>query len=206
MSALFPIFLKLQRRTVLVVGAGKIGESKIHGLLENGAQVRVVSMEATHTVQEWARTGLIELQLRAFLAKDLEDVFLVVVATASAELNREIFERAAMKNILCNVVDVPHLCDFYYPAVVRRGNLQIAVSTAGQSPVLAQRIRQQLEKQYGPAYAEWVAELGRTRQEILKSNLPSEDKGELLRSLASYEAFEAAVKRNSETQEKGEAV
>jgi len=90
-------------------------------------------------------------------------------------------------------VDVPDLCDFFYPAVVRRGDLQIAVSTAGQSPSLAQKIRQQLERQFGPAYAAWVAELGETRKLILASDLDKERKLDLLHSLASREALEAAL-------------
>jgi precorrin-2 dehydrogenase/sirohydrochlorin ferrochelatase len=91
------------------------------------------------------------------------------------------------------VVDVPEYCDFYYPAVVRRGDFQIAVSTGGQSPSLAQKIRQQLERQFGPGYAQWVAELGATRKVVLASNLDPQRKRELLHSLASREAVEAAV-------------
>jgi precorrin-2 dehydrogenase/sirohydrochlorin ferrochelatase len=95
--------------------------------------------------------------------------------------------------VLCNVVDVPEYCDFYYPAVVRRGELQIAISTAGQSPALAQKIRQQLERQFGAGYAAWVERLGETRRLILASGLDQETKWELLHSLASREAFEAAL-------------
>jgi precorrin-2 dehydrogenase/sirohydrochlorin ferrochelatase len=91
------------------------------------------------------------------------------------------------------VVDVPEYCDFFYPAVVRRGDLQIAISTTGQSPSLAQKIRQQMERQFGPGYAEWVEQLGATRRLILASELDKETKSELLHSLASREAFEAAL-------------
>ncbi len=104
------------------------------------------------------------LKLRAFSADDLDGAFLAVVATNSRTLNERVYHEAQRRGVLCNVVDVPDLCDFFYPAVVRRGDLQIAVSTAGQSPSLAQKIRQQLEKQFGPGYAAWVAELGETRQ------------------------------------------
>ncbi|MGA9979237.1 MAG: bifunctional precorrin-2 dehydrogenase/sirohydrochlorin ferrochelatase, partial [Candidatus Sulfotelmatobacter sp.] len=93
----------------------------------------------------------------------------------------------------CNVVDVPEFCDFFYPAVVRRGDLQIAISTSGQSPSLAQKLRQQLEQQFGPRYAPWVAELGETRRMVQASNLAAERKRELLHSLASREALEAAL-------------
>jgi precorrin-2 dehydrogenase/sirohydrochlorin ferrochelatase len=195
---LFPMFLKLKGRRVLVVGAGKVGEPKIAGLLDTGALIRVVSLEASAVVLNWAQEGRIELELRAFSADDLEGAFLAVVATSSRSLNERVYQEAQRREVLCNVVDVPDLCDFFYPAVVRRGDLQIAVSTAGQSPSLAQKIRQQLDKQFGPAYAEWVAELGETRKIILASDLDKERKLELLHSLASREAVEAALDEISE--------
>lgn len=193
MTNLFPMFMKLNDRSCLVVGAGNIGEQKIAGLLETGARIRVVAIEATPTVREWAREGRIELELRPYRSSDLEGVFLAVVATSSRTLNERIYGDAQARRVLCNVVDVPDLCDFFYPSVVRRGDLQIAVSTAGQSPSLAQKIRQQLEKQFGPAYAAWVAELGETRKLILSSDLERDQKLELLHSLASREAAEASI-------------
>lgn len=193
MKGLFPMFLKLESREVLIVGAGSVGEQKIGGLLDTGARIRVVAREASARVQQWARDGLISLKQRDFLTPDLDGVFLIVVATSSRKLNGLIFAEASRRRILCNVVDVPEQCDFYYPAVVRRGDLQIAVSTGGQSPSLAQKIRQQLEKQYGPGYGRWVAELGETRRLILGSSLAPESKRNLLQSLAGREAFEAAI-------------
>jgi precorrin-2 dehydrogenase/sirohydrochlorin ferrochelatase len=204
------MFLKLEGRQCLVVGAGKVGEPKISGLLETGARVRVVALAATAAVRDWARAGKIELELRAFSAEDLDGAFLAIVATNSRSLNERVYHEAQRRGVLCNVVDVPDLCDFFYPAVVRRGDLQIAVSTSGQSPSLAQKIRQQLEKQFGPGYAEWVAELGETRKLILASDLDKERKLDLLHSLASSEALEAALAETaSETAElaaKGEEV
>lgn len=206
MTNLFPMFLKLEGRQCLVVGAGKVGEPKIGGLLETGARIRVVALQASAAVREWARAGRIELELRAFSAEDLDGAFLAVVATNSRSLNERVYGEAQRRGVLCNVVDVPDLCDFFYSAVVRRGDLQIAVSTAGQSPSLAQRIRQQLEKQFGPAYGEWVAELGETRRQILASDLDKEKKLELLHSLASREALEAALAAAPELVAKGEGV
>jgi len=195
---LFPMFLKLSGRKVLVVGAGKVGEPKIAGLLETGARIRVVALEASPLVRDWAREGKIELELRAYAPTDLEGAFLAVVATSSRSLNERIYNEAQSRGVLCNVVDVPDLCDFFYPAVVRRGDLQIAISTSGQSPSLAQKIRQQLEKQFGPGYAAWVAELGETRRLILASELDKERKLELLHSLASRRAVEAALAQAGE--------
>ena len=118
-------------------------------------------------------------------------MFLVVAATSSSELHERIFEEAAQRGVLCNIVDVPPFCDFYYPAVVQRGALQIAISTAGQSPALAQRLRKQLEDQFGPEYEEWLTQLGESRDELHSSKLDPEERKRLLHEDASEEAFEA---------------
>jgi precorrin-2 dehydrogenase/sirohydrochlorin ferrochelatase len=201
---MFPTFLKLDSRQCLVVGAGRIGEPKIGGLLETGARIRVVALDASPAVREWARAGKIDLELRAFTPEDVDGAFLVIVATNSRTLNERVHHEAKRRGVLCNVVDVPDLCDFFYPAVVRRGDLQIAISTAGQSPSLAQQIRQQLDKQFGPGYTAWVAELGETRKLILASDLDKERKLDLLHSLASREAVEAALAETPELVAKGE--
>jgi precorrin-2 dehydrogenase/sirohydrochlorin ferrochelatase len=197
MSSLFPMFLKLAGQQVLVIGAGKVGEGKIAGILDTGARIRVVAREATDAVQSWARAGQLELELRSFSARDLDGAFIAIVATASRDLVEFVYREAQLRGVLCNVVDVPEFCDFFYPAVVRRGDLQIAISTSGQSPSLAQKLRQQLEQQFGPGYASWVAELGETRRLVQASDLAPERKSELLHSLASREALEAALAETS---------
>jgi len=191
------MFVKLEGKRCLVVGAGKVGEPKIGGLIETGARVHVFALEASESVHRWANAGEITLEMRAFASPDLNETFLAVVATASRALNESIYREAQRRGILCNVVDVPEHCDFYYPAVVRRGDLQIAISTSGQSPSLAQKLRQQLERQFGPGYARWVAELGETRKLLLASHLDPKRKSELLHSLASREALKAALAEES---------
>ena len=198
MTNLFPMFMKLAGKRCLVVGAGKVGEPKIGGLIDTGASIRVVAIEASDTVRQWADAGKIELELRTFSENDLDGKFLAVVATASRTLNELIYREAQRRGVLCNVVDVPEYCDFFYPAVVRRGDLQIAISTAGQSPSLAQKLRQQLERQFGSGYAAWVEQLGETRRLILASDLDKETKWELLHSLASRKAFAAALAKAPE--------
>ena len=198
MKTLFPMFVKLDSRKVLVVGAGNIAEQKISALLPTGANIHVVGREATHAIQKLAAAGSITLAQRAFRNRDLGGVFMAVVATSSSGLNLQIYRESQRRQILCNVVDVPDHCDFYYPAVVQRGDLQIAISTSGQSPSLAQQIRIRLERQYGPGYAEWVAELGATRRKVLASALAPEEKRRLLQSLASEDAFKAAVERQTQ--------
>jgi precorrin-2 dehydrogenase/sirohydrochlorin ferrochelatase len=189
---LFPMFMKLEGRSCLVVGAGAVGEPKISSLITAGASVRVVALQATAAVAEWAQCGAITWEARAFNSSDLDSIFLVIAATNSSDMNAAIFHQARQRNILCNAVDDPEHCDFYYPAVVRRGDLQLAVSTNGQSPALAQRIRRELEMQFGPEYGAWLEELGRARQQLFASKIDPEQRRRLLHELASGEAFKKA--------------
>jgi precorrin-2 dehydrogenase/sirohydrochlorin ferrochelatase len=200
MSSLFPMFVKLEGKHCLVVGAGRVGEPKIVGLIDTGACVHVIALEASDAVKAWAQAGKIRLELRAFSVGDLDGTLLAIVATASRALNGSIYREAQRRGVLCNVVDDPEYCDFYYPAVVRRGDLQIAISTNGQSPSLAQKLRQQLERQFGPGYARWIAELGETRRLVLASDLAPERKSELLHSLASREAVKAALAESAKNE------
>jgi precorrin-2 dehydrogenase / sirohydrochlorin ferrochelatase len=188
---MFPIFLKLESRRCLVVGAGTVAAGKISGLLAEHASVRVVAPEAVDQIKDWASAGAIEFEQRPFESKDLDGAFLVIVATSSPETNTRVFQEAQAKNILCNAVDDPEHCDFYYGAVVNRGDLQIAVSTNGHSPALAQRIRRELEQQFGPEYEAWVAELGKQRKELFAAGLDPEVRKRILHDLASRPSFDA---------------
>jgi precorrin-2 dehydrogenase / sirohydrochlorin ferrochelatase len=191
--SLFPIFLKLTGRACLVVGGGAVGEGKIRSLLPTGARVRVVAYDATPAVVSWAESGLITWEARGFIAADLEGVFLVIAAS-SAEVNDLVFREAQRRGVLCNAVDDPVRCDFYYPAVVRRGSLQIAISTEGQSPALAQRLRRELEDQFGPEYAGWVEHLGNERKQLLTQEMDYEYRRSLLHNQARQVAFERFVR------------
>ena len=190
--ALFPMFVKLEGRKCLVVGAGRIAESKIPGLLEAGAEIHVVAPEANATVAEWSRSGRITWERRTFHNADLDRIFLVIAATSIRDLNATIFRGAQQRNILCNAVDDPANCDFYYPAVVRRGALQLAISTAGLSPALAQRIRRELEEQFGADYAGWLEQLGEAREELFSQDIDPEKRRQILHQLAGRESFAAA--------------
>ena len=187
--SLFPLFLKLEGRKCLVVGAGNLAQSKIRSLLDSGANVRVIAPQANAAVEEWARTGVITWEVRNFEASDLDGAVLVIAATSSSAVNGSICREAQQRNILCNAVDDPKHCDFYYGAVVRRGQFQVAISTEGQSPALAQRIRRELEAQFGPEYAGWVEELGQIRERLFASAIDPESRRRLLHELASREGF-----------------
>ena len=189
--SLFPMFLKLEDRECLVVGAGAIGEPKIRSLLVAGAKVRVVALEARPAVAEWARLGVIAWDARSFEPKDVDGAVLVVAATSLREVNEAVFQAAKSRGILCNAVDDPDRCDFYYGSLVRRGDLQVAISTAGQSPALAQRLRHDIEARISPEYAGWLDRLGKIRRRMMAGHLPVERRRRLLHRLATQRAFEA---------------
>lgn len=191
---LFPMFLKLIGRPCVVVGAGSVGEPKIASLLDAGANIRVVAPEATEKVQNWAREGRIGWEQRLFCDWDLDDCFLVIGATNNVQVNDRIYRQAEARGILCNIVDDPERCDFYYPAVVHRGPLQIAISTSGQSPALAQRLRRELEVQFGPEYGAWVEQLGRDREQVLKNSaIGVEQRRNMLHVQASAPAYQRFI-------------
>jgi len=195
--SLFPMFLKLTNRPCLVVGAGRVGEPKIESLLAAGAAVKVVAPQATEALRQWARAGKLDWRPRPFEPADLDGVFLVVVATASPDLNDSVYREAQRRGVLCNVVDDPPRCDFYYPAVVNRGELQIAISTNGQSPALAQRLRRELEQQFGPEYAAWLEALGRERERLFARPSDPEERRRILHRLVTRERFEEFVRGKS---------
>lgn len=194
------MFIKLEGQPCLVVGAGVVAEGKIASLLDAAAKVRVVAPEATGQVCFWAATGQIDRLSRPFEPSDLDGMFLVIAATDSHELHENIRAEARRRGVLCNVVDFPELCDFYYPSVVQRGALQIAVSTSGQSPALAQRLRKELEEQFGPEYEAWLRQLGEEREKLFAANnMDPEERKRLLHDLASADAFKSFVRKHKRT-------
>jgi precorrin-2 dehydrogenase / sirohydrochlorin ferrochelatase len=192
---LFPAFLKLAGRRCLVVGGGRVAEEKIEGLLRAQAEVCVVAPSATPRIRTWARAGKIRWEVRTFRSSDLLGAFLIVAATTSPVLHRQIYEQAKRRGVLCNTVDDPEHCDFYYGAIVHRGSLQIAISTGGLSPALAQRIRKRLEREFGSEYESWLKEIGATRQQLLGKPISSARRRALLHRLASETSLDQFRRR-----------
>jgi siroheme synthase-like protein len=188
-APLFPMFLKLEGRSCLVVGAGSTGEPKIRSLIDCGARVHVVAPSAAVAVTEAASQGALAWSQRVFELSDLDGIFLVVAATSSPEVDHAIYRAAQERGILCNVVDDPPHCDFFYPAVVRRGQFQIAISTGGLSPALAQRVRKQIEEEFPPVYGVWLEELGKKRAALFQSGCEPELRRSLLHQSVTPEAF-----------------
>jgi siroheme synthase-like protein len=189
MANLFPIFLKLEGRTVLVAGGGTIAEQKLGGLLAAGAEIHVVAPEAGTAIRELANDRKLKWAQREFQCSDLNGVSLVIAATGNPAVNERIFREAEVRGVLCNAVDEPERCHFYYGSVVQRGDLQIAISTAGHSPALAQRIRKQLEQQFDNAYAGWLDWLGRARARLFGRKMDAERRRRILHRIARPESY-----------------
>jgi uroporphyrin-III C-methyltransferase / precorrin-2 dehydrogenase / sirohydrochlorin ferrochelatase len=191
---LFPAFLKLQNRPVLVVGGGEIAASKIPSLLHAGASVTVVAPQLNAQLTQQAYNNEFTWLPKLFSSNDLEDKFLVIAATSLPEVNAAVFAEADRRQILCNAVDDIDHCHFYYGSIVQRGDLQIAISTNGKSPALAQRLRKELEQQFGSEYAAWLDHLGATREHLRAHSLNSESTKQKLHALATSEALKSFAK------------
>ncbi|MDQ3647599.1 MAG: bifunctional precorrin-2 dehydrogenase/sirohydrochlorin ferrochelatase [Actinomycetota bacterium] len=155
--------LKLSGRRCLVVGGGDIGLEKVEGLLAAEGDVTLVAPDAGPSLESLAAEGSIAWERREYRAGDLEGTFMVIAATDDTDVNIGVYEDAERRAMLVNVVDVPPLCNFILPAIVRTGPLAIAISTAGASPALAKRIRNQIADEYGEPYARLAVMLNDVR-------------------------------------------
>jgi siroheme synthase-like protein len=164
--------LKLSGRRCVVVGGGEIGLEKVEGLLSCDATVVLVAPEAVPELQELAAEGSIEWVRREYETSDLDRAFLVIAATDSTDTNIRVFDDAERRAMLVNVVDVPPLCNFILPAILRTGPLAIAISTAGASPALAKRMKREIGALFGEEYARLAILLNETRG-WAKATLPT---------------------------------
>jgi siroheme synthase-like protein len=188
---LLPIFVKLEGRPCLVVGAGVVGLQKVRSLLECAAKITVVAPEARGEVRELAEDGKLEWQRRRYAAEDVQGQQLVIAATDNVEVNHAVYADAVTAGVLVNAVDDPPFCDFYFGSVVRRGPLQIGISTAGESPAFAQRLREQLELLLDEGTGPWLERLGTLRREVLATHPAGSGRNHLLRALATRDVCDS---------------
>jgi siroheme synthase-like protein len=191
---LFPMFVKLQGRRVVVVGGGEIAAGKIEGLRKAGAKVRLVAPRVHSSLVNLIRSRKIEWIPREFAAGDLDGAAVAIAATSVYDVNASVFRQAESRGIFCNAVDDIENCHFYYGSVVQRGDLQIAISTNGKSPALAQRLRRELEQQFGPEYEVWLEWLGAARELLRAADGGAESTKQMLHHLASKPMYEQFVK------------
>jgi len=185
--SLFPIFLKLTGRPCIVIGAGNLAESKVESLLAANGKVTVIAPRANERIVALADGGEITWHQREYAQGDIAGHFLAIAATNVPAVNRAVFGEAEASGVLVNAVDDPPFCDFYFPSVVRRGDLQIAISTAGASPALAQRLRKEINALLPLDTGDWLTELGNLRREVLQMEPLNDARKELLHQLAGRE-------------------
>lgn len=171
----YPICLiDLDKKRSVVVGGGKIALRKTKGLIEAGASVTVISPDLDPALQRLVDSDSLTWIRRKFIKGDLENAFLVIAATNDSTVNREIWEEAALEKCLVNVVDDPLHSNFILPAVVKRGEIQISISTGGCSPALARRLREMMEALITPEYQEFAEILAELRPELICNTQPGE--------------------------------
>lgn len=202
-ASLYPLFLNLRDRTCVVVGGSEMAQAKTRDLLDTDARISVIAPQVTSQMSAWAESGRLQWRARAYHVSDLRGAFLVL-SVADAETNARVFADAEAQHIFCNAVDDIQHCSCYASAVVRRGPLQIAVSTAGNSPALAQRLRREFDEQFSEEYGPWVQQLGETRSHLFQDKtLNCEARRKILHEQASvtaFEVFRAARRRQGDPQ------
>ena len=186
----FPIHLDLIGRLVVVVGGGKVAEGKARQLVEAQARVRIVSPDVTSWLAEKIASGVVAHTCRAFAPSDLDGAHLVITATNDRAVNEQVLAAARERSIWCNSVDQTDLCDFITPALIERGGIQIGVSSSGESPVLAQRVKREIENVIGLEYGK-LLELAASMRVRAKSIIPDfETRRDVLRSFVESEALD----------------
>ena len=194
----YPVNLDIRNRKCLVVGGGEVGTRKVITLLECGAFVTVVSINASEKLLKLAESGIIEIKRRPYTGSDLGGMFLVICATDDEELNRQVGRDAGKINMLCNIADRPESCNFILPALVKRGDLVIAVSTSGKSPAFAKKIRKDLEKQYGVEYADFLKLMGAIRKKLLSNSHEPEAHKPLFEKLINKDIVQLIKKNDAD--------
>ena len=164
---MYPVFLKLNGRKAVVIGAGPVAERKIGPLLDSGARISVVAPVATEGIKKLAANGKIRWNQRIFREEDLDGCMIVIAATDSTRVNASVYARAARRGQLINSVDDPENCNFYVPAIVNRHPLLVAVSTSGRAPFFAKLFRRFIEKKLYQGVGSDIEDLGRIRASVL---------------------------------------
>jgi len=193
----YPIFLRVEGRSCLVVGGGLVAERKVQTLLQAGARITVISPVLTDELTALAANGRITHHARVYRQGDVSGFWMVFAATNNESVHRAISRDAEGAGVLLNVVDRPQLCSFIVPAAINRGALTIAVSTGGTSPALARRLREELELQFGDEYARVLEILGAVRQRLQVESRPSLERQQILTALARSELLDLIRARRS---------
>ncbi len=188
--AKYPIFLELGGRRAVLVGGGAVAVRKAEALLGAGARLVVVAHRPSDAMTALCTRHGAELIRSRYSKQYIAEAVLVIAATNDQKINGQVYQDCQELEILCNVVDDPLLCDFFVPAVVKRGDLQIAIGTEGYAPAYAGHLRKKLETLFTEEHGRFLAELERVRQEIIEEVLVATDRKALLGELVDDESFE----------------
>jgi precorrin-2 dehydrogenase/sirohydrochlorin ferrochelatase len=192
----YPVLIHIEGKKVTVVGGGTVAERKIETLLEYGALVHVVSRDLTPQLRKYCEDGTIGFLGQEFNEACLEEAFMVIAATDDPILNHQVSEKAKERGLLVNAVDQPSDCNFIVPSILRRGDLQIAVSTSGKSPALAKKVREALEERFGNEYESLLILMGRLREEILSQRLSRDENKRIFHDLINSPILEAIARKD----------
>lgn len=184
---MFPLMLDVRGRPCLLVGAGQVAHRKLLSLLAEGARVTVIAPAAIEPVARLAAEGAFRLLQRPFADTDIDGHELVFAATNDRGVDERVAAAARLRGVWINVADVPELCDFHLPSVVRRGDLLLAIGSGGGAPFAVRRLRQLFERSLGPTWADWMAAAKRFRQRVSTRHLPP------AAAEAAYDRFFAAT-------------
>ncbi len=197
----YPVFLDVNNKKTLVIGGGQVAQRKVETLLDYGASVFIVSRELTPRLKELVEDKKIRYAGPEFDENRLEGIFLVIAATDDAMLNRRVSLSAQERGLLINAVDQPEDCNFIVPSVVRRGDLQVAISTSGKSPALARKIREEMELRFGEEYEKLLLVMGNIREVILSRGLPQEQNKRIFQKIIESDILEAIAGKDRERME-----
>lgn len=193
----YPAYLDLRGRLVLLVGGGRVAARKLASLIGAGARVRLVTPELAAETAAQLPHAMVEERRRGFAPADLEGVWLAVCATDDEAVNRDVARVAEEKRVFVNVVDVPPLCSFIVPASLTRGELMLAVSTGGASPAMARRLRERLEREFGPEWGPYLRLMRALRQRVTAQGRPAEENRPLFFALADSELLARVAARDA---------
>ena len=171
MTAYYPVYLNLRGRRCVIIGGGTVAEGKIARLLESGADICVVSPDATPGIRQFVADGAVRWEQRKYQRGDLEGAFIAIAATNVREVNRRIFEEAYERGVMLNAVDDPPNCSFIAPSIVQRGPVTLAISTGGVSPALARKLRESLQSSEALAWADLSSVMAVARSHLREVGL-----------------------------------
>ena len=196
--AKYPIYLNLHDKRVVVIGAGGVGARKVQALADAGARIVVVAPNIDTAFADFAQRNNIEVIEAKYEKQYLAEAVICIAATDDRTTNERIYEDCQELSVLCNIVDVPDLCDFYVPAIVKRGPLQIAISTDGNCPAYAGHVRRKLEDLFTETHGRFVTELEKARQKVIKQIKDPNQRKALLGQLVKDESLKFFIDNGPE--------